>query len=79
MEENAMMTSPNQDEARRHNVLTLQQGSPQRPLWLTREEALQLLELSITSNAALTYDEAGALSKLGELCRAFLRGQAASW
>jgi hypothetical protein len=74
-----MITRLNRDEARRHNMLTLQQGPHLKPLWLTREEALQLLELSITSTAAVTYDEEGALSKLGELCRAFLRGQAASW
>jgi hypothetical protein len=74
-----MITRPNQAEARRHNFLTLQQGPHLKPLWLTGEEALQLLELSITSTAALTHDEDGALSKLGELCRAFLRGQAPSW
>jgi hypothetical protein len=74
-----MITSPTRDEAWSHNVITLQPGLHLKPLWLTREEALQLLELSITSTAALTCDEVGALSKLGELCRTFLRGQAPSW
>ena len=67
------MTRPNQDPARRQNAWTLRQSPPLKPLWLSREEALQLMELSITSHAAPAFEEEGALSKLGELCRAFLR------
>jgi hypothetical protein len=47
-----------------------------KPLWLTREEAFGLTELSVASIAAGQVEEEGALVKLGDLCRAFLRHDA---
>jgi hypothetical protein len=78
MEESTMITSLNRDGAREHRLLPLQQGPHLKPLWLTRQEALRLVELSVTSTADLTQFEKGALRKLGDLCRAFLREDGAS-
>ena len=66
-----MITGLDCDEAREDNSLALHQEGRLKPLWLTREEALQLLELSITATAGLAQE--GALAKLGDLCRDFLR------
>jgi hypothetical protein len=67
-----VITSLDRDTVRQRSLLPLP-GRRLKPLWLNRAEALQLLELSVTSTAALAQDEHGALLKLGEVCRAFLR------
>jgi hypothetical protein len=50
----------------------------EKPLWLTREEAFGLLELSIASMARLGEAEEAVLHKVGQICRAFVRDEAAS-
>jgi hypothetical protein len=49
----------------------------ERPLWLTREEAFGLLELSVASMACLGEAEEAVLHKVGQICRAFVRDEAA--
>jgi hypothetical protein len=63
----------NRDGAPEHRLPTGLQEVQLKPLWLTREEALQLLEVSVTASADLTQVEESAVPKLGDLCRAFLR------
>jgi hypothetical protein len=78
MEESTMITSLNREGAREQAMLPLRQGPYLKPLWLTRQEALRLVELSVTSTADLTQVEKGTLRKLGDLCRAFLLEDGAS-
>jgi hypothetical protein len=73
-----MITSLNRDGAREHRLLPVHHGPHLKPLWLTRQEALRLAELSITSTVDLTQVESDALRKLGDLCRAFMRDDGAS-
>jgi hypothetical protein len=51
--------------------------NPKRPVWLTREEAYRLLALVVASPLPMGELEDGVMQKVGTLCRAFLRDEAA--
>lgn len=51
----------------------MKERKSERPLWLSEEEAMGLLDLSLVVPAELTPDQRAAISKLSEFCRQFLR------
>ena len=45
----------------------------ERPLWLSEEEAMGLLDIALVAPSELTPEQRAAVSKLSEFCRLFLR------
>ncbi len=45
----------------------------ERPLWLSEDEAMGLLDLAMIVPSELTPDQRAAVGKLSEFCRHFLR------
>lgn len=51
----------------------LKERKSERPLWLSEEEAMGLLDITLVAPGELTLDQRAAVSKLSDFCRHFLR------
>ena len=47
----------------------------ERPLWLSEEEALGLLDIVLVAPADLTAEQRTSIAKLSDFCRQFLRNE----